>query len=38
MVCPLQAHVLKPHRPPKPSLVFWFLEWIVVDPKEHGER
>jgi len=38
MLCPLQAHSRELIVNPKPPFVYWFQEWIEVDPKEHGER
>jgi len=38
MLCPLQAHSRELIVNPKPSIVYWFQEWIAVDPKEQGER
>ena len=36
MLCPLQAHSRELIVNPKPPFVYWFQEWIEVDPKEHG--
>ena len=36
MLCPLQAHSRELIVNPKPPNVYWFQEWIAVDPKEHG--
>ena len=38
MLCPLQAHSRELIVNPKPPFVYWFQEWIEVDPKEQGER
>jgi hypothetical protein len=36
MLCPLQAHSRELIVNPKPPAIYWFQEWIEVDPKEHG--
>ncbi len=36
MLCPLQAHSRELVVTPNPRSIYWFQEWIVVDPKEHG--